>query len=63
MLQADRRTWPADALAEWEERAAVREYLGGLSRDDAEREAEAEVRATWRPPDALARWRQVALFG
>jgi hypothetical protein len=26
-------------LEEWTERSAIREYLGGLSREDAEREA------------------------
>ena len=62
-LPANRREWPADALAEWEERAAIREYDGGQRRADAERDAEAEVRAAQGPTDPLARWRQVALFG
>ncbi|MDP3704013.1 MAG: hypothetical protein Q8R78_06455 [Candidatus Omnitrophota bacterium] len=38
----------ADAWAEWEERAAIREYDGGMSRLQAERLAEADLGA--RPP-------------
>ena len=38
-----RETWPEfDA---WEERAAIREYLGGQTRDEAEASAYAEVMA------------------
>ena len=48
MLHADRRRWPADALDEWEERAAMREYHGRMVRDVAEREAEQDVRRMWR---------------
>ena len=36
--------WPEDARAHYEERAAIREYLGREPRDRAERAAEAEVR-------------------
>lgn len=34
---------PAELLAEWDERASVRQYLGELSREDAERGALGEV--------------------
>lgn len=35
--------WPADLLAEYEERAAVLEFDGGFVRGEAERLAEADV--------------------
>ena len=37
----------ADALEHFEERAAVMEFEGGLSREDAERLALEEVAARW----------------
>jgi hypothetical protein len=44
-LWAKQRRLDADDLAEqWNERAAIREYLGGATRADAEREAYAEVK-------------------
>jgi len=42
--------WPADAREHFEERAAIMEYDGGLTRAEAERRAEAEVRAAVREP-------------
>lgn len=39
--EACREAWPA--LDDWEERAAIREYEGGLSRAEAERAAYREV--------------------
>ena len=38
-----REIWPE--FDDWEERAAVREYCGGQSREEAEREAYGEVMA------------------
>lgn len=35
-----------ELLADWEERAAIREYLGGMSRVEAERHALEDVRAS-----------------
>lgn len=40
--------WPADAREHFEERAAIMEYDGGLTRAEAERRAAAEVRLTER---------------
>lgn len=65
-LPANRREWPADALAEWEERAAMREYEGRQRRPDAERDAEADVRLAWGAVGTAAsnpadRWRQIAM--
>lgn len=37
-------TWPEDARVTWHERAAMREYAGGQTRQDAERFAFFEVR-------------------
>ena len=40
---------PADVLVEqWAERAAIREFEGGQSRDDAERDALEDIRAAHR---------------
>lgn len=38
------RWWPAAAREAYEERAAIKEFDGGIPREQAEREAEAEVR-------------------
>lgn len=38
-----------DLVDEWHERAASREYLGGVTRADAERSAVADVRAAYAP--------------
>jgi hypothetical protein len=43
-LAPDIKDWPADALDDYEERAAIMEYHGNMSREDAEREAEALIR-------------------
>lgn len=43
-LPSEKRAWPADLMAEYEERAAVAEYDGNLGRSEAEARAEAEVR-------------------
>lgn len=40
--------WPAEAREAFEERAAIKEFDGGMPRDQAEREAEAEVRQRWK---------------
>ena len=40
VLPVDRAHWPAEALEIAEERAGICEYLGGLPRPAAEREAE-----------------------
>ena len=37
--------WPEDWLAEWNERAAIMEFEGGLAREVAEQEAEEALRA------------------
>lgn len=39
--------WPEEALAQWHERAAIREHEGGQDRAAAEFAAEIEVRAWW----------------
>jgi hypothetical protein len=44
-LPVERSEWPADAREHFEERAAIIEYDGGLPRAEAERRADAEVRA------------------
>lgn len=36
--------WPEDARGSYEERAAIREFDGGATREDAERDAERDVR-------------------
>jgi hypothetical protein len=38
-----------ELVDEWHERAASREYLGGITRDDAERLAVADVRSAYAP--------------
>jgi hypothetical protein len=43
----------SDVLDEWEERAAVREYLGETSRDEANRLAMADVIERLRPQRML----------
>lgn len=40
--------WPVEAREAYEERAAIKEFDGGMSRDQAEREAETEVRQRWK---------------
>lgn len=40
---------PADLHENWRERAAIMEYLGGLAREEAEREAYELVRRSMRP--------------
>jgi hypothetical protein len=37
----------------YEERAAIKEYLGGMSREQAEREAKLEIDALRAPKEAL----------
>ena len=44
VLPADRCAWPDDAVDAFEERAAIMEFDGGLTRAHAEREAERLVR-------------------
>lgn len=39
-------SWPQDARDEWNERAAIMEFDGGLTRERAEQEAELIVRAS-----------------
>lgn len=39
--------WPPDAREEFEERAAIVEYLANVPRAEAEARAEAIVRANW----------------
>jgi hypothetical protein len=43
-LPGDRNAWTADAREDFEERAAIMEFDGGLDRAEAERLAEASVR-------------------
>lgn len=38
-----------DLIEEWHERAAAREYLGGATRDEAERAAVADMRNAYAP--------------
>lgn len=40
--------WPVEAREAYEERAAIKEFDGKMPRDQAEREAEAEVRQRWK---------------
>ncbi len=42
-LPPEKGKWPADLLADYDERAAVLEFDGGLARGEAERLAEADV--------------------
>lgn len=43
--------WPEEAREHFEERAGIMEFHGGLTRDEAERQAETSVRSCWsRPP-------------
>jgi hypothetical protein len=50
-LPAKVEDWPAGARDHYEERAGIMEHHGCLARDEAERRAEACVRAWWsRPP-------------
>jgi hypothetical protein len=44
VLPIDRGSWPDDAVDAFEERAAIMEFDGGLTRAHAEREAERLVR-------------------
>jgi hypothetical protein len=44
LLPPDLAVWPSDERDAYEERAAIREYEGGLPRAVAEREAERDVR-------------------
>lgn len=44
---------PEDARDSFEERAAIREYDGGMSRDDAEAAALEDVRSEWKRRQAL----------
>ena len=39
--------WPAGARARYEERAAIMQYEGAQSREEAERNAEALTREQW----------------
>lgn len=43
--------WPADAVEAFRERAAIMEYLGTMSRREAEAMAEERVRLEWRRRD------------
>ena len=47
MLPRSMLAWDQDALDEFEERAAIREYLGKMPRARAEAAAERDVRAMW----------------
>lgn len=47
--------WPAEAREAYEERAAIKEFDGRMPRDQAEREAETEVRQRWKA-EALHAW-------
>jgi hypothetical protein len=42
-LPADRKDWPEHWLELFEERAAIREFEGNVSREEAERWAETEI--------------------
>ena len=44
-LPADVEAWPEDWRFLWDERAGIMEFDGGLTRHDAERDAECLVRA------------------
>ena len=39
--------WPADALEDWSERAAIMHFCGRVPLNQAERLAEERVRAEW----------------
>jgi hypothetical protein len=39
------RTWPVHRRIEWEERAAIMQYDGGLSRERAEKLAYARIKS------------------
>jgi hypothetical protein len=45
-LHSDPLRWPEIERFRFEERAAIREYDGGQSREDAERYAEKEIRSS-----------------
>ena len=49
-LPAKVEDWPAGARDHFEERAGLMEHHGCLPRDEAERRAEASVRAWWSRP-------------
>jgi len=46
-LPQSRDLWPADARADFDERAGIMEHDGRIPRDQAERQAEADVRRRW----------------
>lgn len=46
-LPANFALWPPDAVADFEERAAIREYDGRQTRAEAEREARNDVAREW----------------
>ncbi len=46
--------WPEEARDVFEERAAIQEHMGGLSRVEAERAAEEHVRSCWRAGTIVA---------
>lgn len=49
--------WPAEARDRFEERAAIMEFDGGLTRANAERRAEQITRAQWEEAQRAARQR------
>ena len=46
-LPPDFARWPTDALDEYEERAAIMHFDGGMGRRKAEERAEVRVRERW----------------
>lgn len=44
ILPTFRKDWPIAWLDEWAERAAIMEFSGNLTRAEAEREAERDIR-------------------
>jgi hypothetical protein len=50
-LPPDWRDWPEDIRVEFEEMAGIKQHDAGMSRDEAERAAEAEVRARYARPE------------
>jgi len=46
-LPANIPDWPTGARARYEERAAIMQYDGALSREEAERNAEDLIRQQW----------------
>lgn len=51
--------WPEAARVRFEERAAIREFDGGMTRAQAEREAEQDVRRAWKAAQDQHRRREM----